>query len=103
MICSEKVDRKFDRLHVAVKKSTKYVNAIQTDKKMEGAATVLYLVKPGPTKNKSQLINSFKEWSVDKANKFSEKYIEECIDYLEQTLILSVDICGNYELAGNAI
>ena len=39
MICSEKVDRKFDKLHVAVKKSTEYVNAIQTDKKLEGAAT----------------------------------------------------------------
>ncbi len=102
MICSEKVDRKFDKLHVAVKKSTEYVNAIQTDKKLEGVSTVLYLVQNGKPKNKEQLISSFKEWSEDKAKRFSEKYISECIDYLEQTLIISVDICGNYELAGNA-
>ncbi len=102
MICSEKVDRQFDKLHVAVKKSTEYVNAIQTDKKLEGVSTVLYLVQNGKPKNKEQLISSFKEWSEDKAKRFSEKYISECIDYLEQTLIISVDICGNYELAGNA-
>ncbi len=102
MICSEKVDRKFDKLHVAVKKSTEYVNAIQTDKKLEGVSTVLYLVQNGKPKNKEQLISSFKEWSEDKAKRFSEKYISECIDYLEQTFIISVDICGNYELAGNA-
>lgn len=102
MICSEKVDRQFDKLHIAVKKSTEYVNAIQTDKKLEGVSTVLYLVQNGKPKNKEQLISSFKEWSEDKAKRFSEKYISECIDYLEQTFIISVDICGNYELAGNA-
>ncbi len=102
MICSEKVDRKFDKLHVAVKKSTEYVNAIQTDKKLEGVSTVLYLVQNGKPKNKEQLISSFKEWSEDKAKRFSEKYIEGCKNYLEQTFIISVDICGNYELAGNA-
>lgn len=102
MICSEKVDRQFDKLHIAVKKSTEYVNAIQTDKKLEGVSTVLYLVQNGKPKNKEHLISSFKEWSEDKAKRFSEKYISECIDYLEQTFIISVDICGNYELAGNA-
>ena len=102
VICSEKVDSKFDKLHIAVKKSTEYVNAIQTDKKLEGVSTVLYLVQNGNPKNKEQLISGFKEWSPDKAKRFSEKYISECIDYLEQTFIISVDICGNYELAGNA-
>jgi len=103
VICSEKVDRKFDKLHIAVKKSTEYVNAIQTDKKLEGISTVLYLVQNGKPKNKELLIDSFKEWSVDKANRFSNKYILECIDYLEQTLIISMDMCGNYELTRTAL
>ena len=103
IICSEKVDSKFDKLHIAVKKSTEYVNAIRTDKKLEGISTVLYLVRNGKKKNKEQLIKSFKEWSIDKANRFSDKYILECIDYLEQTLIISVDICGNYELRRDAL
>lgn len=103
VICSEKVDNKFNKLHEAVKKSTEYINAIQTDKKLEGIATVLYLVQNGISKNREQLIQEFKRWSEDKANRFSEKYISECIDYLEETAIISLDICGNYELVRNAL
>lgn len=103
VICSEKVDNKFNHLHNAVKKSTEYVNAIPTDKKLEGVATVLYLVQNGLPKNREQLIDSFKNWSEDKANRFSNKYISECIDYLEETSVISLDICGNYELTRNAL
>lgn len=103
VICSEKVDSKFNRLHMAVKKSTEYINNIKTDKRLEGVATVLYLVQNGEPKNKEELIESFKKWSEDKANRFSEKYILECIDYLEKTSIISTDICGNYELTQNAL
>lgn len=103
VICSQKVDDKFNKLHIAVQKATEYVNGIQTDKKLEGVTTVLYLVKNGKPKNKAQLVDEFKSWSEDKANRFSNKYILECIDYLEQTSMISLDICGNYELARNAL
>lgn len=103
VICSEKVDNKFNKLHIAVKKSTEYINVIQTDKKLEGIATVLYLVQDGMPKNREQLIESFKSWSEDKANRFSDKYISECINYLEDTSIISPDICGNYELTKNSL
>jgi O-acetyl-ADP-ribose deacetylase (regulator of RNase III)/uncharacterized protein YwgA len=98
VICSEKVDSKFNKLHIAVRKSTEYVNEIQTDKKLEGVATVLYLVQTGSPKNREQLIKGFKNWSEDKAKRFSDQYISECIDYLEETSVISLDICGNYEL-----
>ena len=103
VICSEKVDSKFNKLHTAVKKSTEYVNKIQTDKKLEGIATVLYLVQTGTLQNKKQLIKNFKNWSEDKANRFSEADISECISYLEDTSIISADICGNYELTRNVL
>lgn len=103
VICSEKVDNKFNKLHIAVKKSTEYVNAIQSDKKLEGIATVLYLVQNGSPKNREQLLVGFKSWSEDKTNRFSNKYILECIDYLEKTSIISLDLCGNYELTKNAL
>ncbi|MEZ3436532.1 MAG: macro domain-containing protein [Lachnospiraceae bacterium] len=103
VICSEKVDNKFKNLHMAVEKAAEYVNGIQTDKKLEGAATVLYLVQNGVPKNKMQLVDEFKGWSEDKAKRFSDKYILECIDYLEETSMISLDICGNYELTRNAL
>lgn len=102
-ICSEKVDNKFKKLHIAAKKSTDYINNIKTDKKLEGVATVLYLVQNGEQKNKEKIVDGFKKWSQDKANRFSKKYILECIDYLEETSIISPDICGNYELTRNAL
>lgn len=97
------MDNKFNNLHIAVQKATEYVNGIRTDKKLEGVATVLYLVQNGLPKNKTQLVDAFKGWSEDKANRFSDAYISECIDYLEETSIISLDICGNYELAKNAL
>lgn len=103
MICSEKVDNKLNNLHIAVQKATEYVNGIRTDKKLEGVATVLYLVQNGLPKNKTQLVDDFKNWSEDKSNRFSGKYISECIDYLEETSIISLDICGNYELTRNTL
>ena len=101
VICSEKVDNKFAKLHIAVEKATKYINLIKTDKKLEGVATILFLVQDGHPKNKEQLVEAFNNWSEDKANRFSNEYIVECIDYLEKTLIISLDICGNYELTKN--
>lgn len=99
-ICSEKVDSKFKKLHAAVEKATAYINNIQTDKKLEAIATVLYLVQNGEQKNEEQIIIGFKNWSQDKAERFSKKYITECIEYLERTDIIQPDIFGNFILTG---
>ncbi len=100
VICSEKVDRKFKKIHAAVKKATAYINNIQTDKRLEGIATVLYLVQNGEQKNKEQIISGFQNWSQDKAERFSTKYITECIEYLEETGIVQTDIFGSFILTG---
>ena len=63
MLCSEKVDIKLNKLHTAVIKATEYVNAIETDKKLEGVATVLYLIQNGMPKNREDLIKELKNWS----------------------------------------
>lgn len=103
VICSKKIVEKYNELHQAVEKATEFVNEIKTDKKLEGIATVLYLVQNGESKDKEHLVTAFKDWSEDKANRFSKKYILDCIDYLEQESIISLDICGNYELTRNAL
>lgn len=103
VICSEKVDVKFNKIHEAVIKATDYVNRIETDKKLEGVATVLYLIQSGKPKNKEQIVQGFKEWPADKANRFSVQYILECVQYLEETSIILENICGNYELTSEAL
>ena len=103
IICSKKVDAKFSQLHVAVEKATDYVNEIKSDKMLEGITTILYLIQNEMPHNKEQLIDSFNNWSQDKAARFSDEYIASCIGYLEDTAIISLDICGNYELTSNAL
>lgn len=98
VICSEKVNTKLSKLHAAVLKATEYINIIKTDKKLEGISTVLYLVRTGTPKNQNELVSSFLSWSEGKANRFSQEYILECIEYLETTSIIVPDKCGNYEL-----
>ena len=57
---------------------------------------ILYLIQTGCLQNREQLIENLKYKLEDKVNKFSDKYIFECIEYLESTLIISKDINGNY-------
>lgn len=97
-ICSKKVDNKFAKLHIAVQKAIVYVNAIETDKRLEGISTVLFLIQRGEPQTKEQIVENFKRWSEDKDNRFSKQYILECIEYLENTHMIATDICGEYEL-----
>ena len=45
VICSEKTNDKLDKILPAVQKAADYVNKISTDKKLEGVATVLYIIE----------------------------------------------------------
>ena len=39
--------------------------------------------------------------TAEKAKSFSENYIVECVDYLEQTNVILKNICENYEVSEN--
>lgn len=74
------------------------MNAISTDKQLEGIATVLYLVQSDIPKTREELIKGFQNWSDDKAARFSVNDIEMCIDYLENTALISRNLYGKYEM-----
>lgn len=98
MICSQKTEAKLKKLLPAVEKASEYVNAIETDKRLEGIATVLYIVQKNNAKYDLQSITEqFKNWSEDKEKRFSEEEIVEYINYLEDTNIILKNICGLYE------
>lgn len=99
VICSKKTEDKMRKLLPAIEKATRYVNKISTDKKLEGVSTVLYLIQKNDKKlDENGIVSCFKDWSEDKANRFSEEYIKGCIDYLEETGIIMKNICGLYEV-----
>lgn len=99
VICSDKVNKKIELILPNVEKATKYVNGIKENKMLEGVATVHFIIKKDNGKyNEGEIINRFKEWSDDKARRFSEQYIKCCIEYLEKTGLIIKNIFGVYEL-----
>jgi O-acetyl-ADP-ribose deacetylase (regulator of RNase III) len=103
IICSRNTEQKIEKLYPAIVKSTKFINKINSDKKLEGVATVLYILQKAGRISEDEIVVQFKKWSEDKANRFSKNYIIECINYLELTNIIATDIWGSYELAINAL
>lgn len=101
VICSKKTEEKLEKLLPAIEKSTAYINQISTDKKLEGVATVLFIIQKNNQISKEMIVQLFREWSEDKAKRFPKSYIIECIDYLEKTDIIVKNICENYEIPAN--
>uniref|UniRef100_UPI002637D35F type II toxin-antitoxin system antitoxin DNA ADP-ribosyl glycohydrolase DarG n=1 Tax=Clostridium sp. TaxID=1506 RepID=UPI002637D35F len=71
-IVSEKVENKLKELEPFIKKSTEFVNSISNNKELECLATVTYLIEEKNGLSEDEIINGFKSWSEDKANKYSE-------------------------------
>ena len=101
VICSKKTEEKLEKLMPAIEKATAYINQISTDKKLEGISTVLFIIQKNHQILQEDIIRLFREWSEDKAKRFSENYMIECIDYLDQTGIIAKDIWGSYEVSAN--
>ena len=96
VICSEKTTKLLNRLSPAIEKAVAYVNGIESDHELEGLATVTYLVQTFSRIDASQIVSEFKQWSDDKATRFTEDEIKKYIDCLEQMGVIERDIMGNY-------
>jgi O-acetyl-ADP-ribose deacetylase (regulator of RNase III) len=97
-ICCRKVDEKIEKMKPAIDKATMYVNAIGTDKKLEGVATILFIIRQNNNcLQLGEVVDQFKNWSEDKAKRFSEDNILECVQYLEDTGIILKNILGLYQ------
>lgn len=98
VVVSKKTEEKLLKLIPAIEKAAKYVNAIEDNQNLEGVATVLFLVQKNPNLTEDKIIKLFKGWSEDKANRFTEKRIRDCLNYLVDTRILIKNLCGIYEI-----
>lgn len=104
VICSKKTESVLNKLLPAVEKATAFINAIPTNGKVEGVATVLFIIQNNEGKfNNEQIVEQFKQWSKDKADRFTNDMIRECIEYLETKGIICMNICGCYELTSSSL
>lgn len=99
VICSDNTKKTLEKIQPAIEKAAIYVNKIKSDKDLEGIATVLFLIQKNINNSNNNIINKFKEWSEDKANRFTVNEINGYMEYLENTDIIYRDILGCYKIS----
>ena len=92
------VEQLTDACEYYIEKAAEYVNSIEDNHELEGVATVLYLIQNNEEMDEEKVLKLFKDWSEDKAARFSKQQILDCWNYLVDTRILEKNLCGFYEL-----
>ncbi len=93
-IVSEDVEKKLKKYDEYIKKSCDYINCIKTEKEVECVATIVFILKEKGSLNENQIIENFKLWSEDKANRFSETEILNGVENLYNHNIIQKDLIG---------
>lgn len=98
VICSKKVDEKYKKLSHITDQGIELINSIEDDTLLEGMATALYLIRNEGISEVSDICREFREWSEDKAARFSDETIIKSLDNLEMRGIIQKNIFERYEL-----
>ncbi len=77
-----------------MQKALIFVNNIDTNHELECLTTILLLIEENNILEESQIINGFKEWSEDKAKRFSEIDIKQGLSRLQQENIIQQNLVG---------
>lgn len=96
-IVSNKVESQLATMQPFIKKAADYVNTFDTNHELECASTITYLLKENGTLSQDEIVTRFKQWSEDKASRFSEDDILTGIDKLQSSQIIANTLVG-YEL-----
>lgn len=97
-IVSDNVETKLNQLLPYINQATAYVNSIETNHELECLATVVYLIEEQKVLSQDEIIMKFKQWSEDKASRYSEKDILDAINTLYNSNIIEKNLTG-YALA----
>ncbi|ATW28423.1 hypothetical protein DCMF_07055 [Candidatus Formimonas warabiya] len=98
MLISERIDRKLISFSDSITMATEFVNDIGSDWELELISSVCVIVKEKKDINQYEIISEFKNWSVEKAEKFTEQDIISAINRLTEKRIIQINLMGNYYL-----
>jgi O-acetyl-ADP-ribose deacetylase (regulator of RNase III) len=93
-IVSGNVETKLAQLTPFIEKSTNYVNSIKTNHELECLATIVFLINEQTVLTQDEILKYFKQWSEDKANRYSEDDIVNAIDKLYNSNIIEKTLTG---------
>ena len=93
-IVSEKVETKLSQLEPFINRACNYVNTVETNHELECLSTILFLIEEQKTLYENEIVKYFKDWSTDKASRFSENDIINGIMRLNESGIIEVTLTG---------
>lgn len=96
-LISKQYDEKINYMKPFIYKACQYVNNIPSNETLECISTVLYLIQNYKIKDEEHLVLEFKNWSEDKAKRFTEEDIKSALLYLMDTSIVIKTLIG-YEV-----
>jgi O-acetyl-ADP-ribose deacetylase (regulator of RNase III) len=93
-IVSGQVELKLGTLEPFINKAAEYVNTLGSTHELECLSTITYLIKEKEELSQEEIVDEFKRWSEDKANRFSEEEIINGIEKLFETDIIEKTLMG---------
>ncbi len=77
-----------------IKKATEFTNHFSKREAVEGAGTALFIIQQSKCATTDEIISGFKQWSDDKAKRFTEEKIISAINELEKAGFIQESLCG---------
>lgn len=99
-LISKTIQDKLDFYIPYIEKAAEFTNKLPSVQDVEGAGTALFIVQQNKVIDSNGIVQEFKNWSEDKAARFSEESIYKAIDSLEANGFIKNTLCG-YELNKN--
>lgn len=93
-LISEKTIQKLEFFTPFICKAAEFTNHFISCNSVEGAGTALYIIQQSRCATSADVIDGFKTWSVDKANRFSEDSIVSALLELENAGFIQDSFCG---------
>ena len=82
-LISQTIQEKLDFYIPFIKQAAEFTNQFETTEAVEGAGTALFIIQQNKCVDLQDIITQFKNWSEDKANRFTEESIIESVKALE--------------------
>ena len=93
-LTSESVNGTLQELLPWIEKSCDFVNTIETNHELECLATICFLIESSGGLTEDQVVSGFKNWSEDKAQRFSSQEILEGVQKLYSFGIIEKSLIG---------
>lgn len=97
-LISNNIESKLNTLEPYIKEAAEYVNTISNNSELECLSTITYLLKVKEELTEDEIIEEFKRWSDDKANRFTEEEIMNGINFLLDSSTITKTLIG-YKLS----